>query len=188
MNGQVDIREAVMEDVPAIVEIWKELMDFHKELDAIFSRSATGHERFAEFLTSNMEKEDSCVLVAADCEHIVGYCQACISNYPPVLIKEKYVEIFDMAVTKKYQRQGIGRMIIDALRRWYADKDVGRIELKYLTATNQQRNFGRRWDLSRILKRHFLKYDWLSLRLSRGKNGTTRIYTKKREKDYRQTG
>jgi GNAT superfamily N-acetyltransferase len=157
MNGQVDIREAVMEDVPAIIEIWKELMDFHKELDAIFSRSATGHERFAEFLTSNMEKEDSCVLVAADCEHIVGYCQACISNYPPVLIKEKYVEIFDMAVTKKYQRQGIGRMIIDALRRWYADKDVGRIELKYLTANKSAEEFWTKMGFKPYLKTAFLE-------------------------------
>jgi len=157
MNGQVDIREAVMEDIPAIIEIWKELMDFHKELDAIFSRSATGHERFAEFLTSNMEKEDSCVFVAADGEHIVGYCQACISNYPPVLIKEKYVEIFDMAVTKKYQRQGIGRMIIEELRRWYADKDVDRIELKYLTANKSAEGFWTKMGFKPYLKTAFLE-------------------------------
>ncbi len=157
MNGQVNIREAVMEDVPAIVEIWKELMDFHKELDAIFSRSATGHERFAEFLTSNMEKEDSCVLVAADGEHIVGYCQATISKYPTVLVREKYVEIFDMAVTEKYQRLGIGRMIIDVLRRWYADKDVDRIELKYLTANKSAEEFWTKMGFKPYLKTAFLE-------------------------------
>jgi len=157
MNEQVKIREAVMEDVPAIIEIWKELMDFHKELDAIFSRSATGHERFAEFLTSNMEKEDSCVLVAADGGHLVGYCQACISNYPPVLVREKYVEIFDMAVTEKYQRQGIGRMIIDVLRRWYADKDVDRIELKYLTANKSAEEFWTKMGFKPYLKTAFLE-------------------------------
>ena len=157
MNGQVNIREAVMEDVPAIIGIWKELMDFHKELDAFFSRSATSHERFAEFLTSNMEKEDSCVLVAADGEHIVGYCQATISKYPPVLIKEKYVEIFDMAVTEKYQRQGIGRMIIDALRRWYADKDVDRIELKYLTANKSAKEFWTKMGFQPYLNTAFLE-------------------------------
>jgi GNAT superfamily N-acetyltransferase len=157
MNGQVNIREAVVEDVPAIIEIWKELMDFHKELDSLFSRSATGHERFAEFVTSNMEKEDSCVLVAADGGHIVGYCQACISNYPPVLVKEKYVEIFDMAVTKKYQRQGIGRMIIDALRRWYADKDVDRIELKYLTANKSAEKFWTKMGFKSYLETVFME-------------------------------
>jgi len=157
MNRQVNIREAAMEDVPAIIEIWKELMDFHKELDAIFSRSATGHEGFAEFVTSNMEKEDSCVLVAADGEHIVGYCQAGISNYPPVLIKEKYVEIFDMAVTEKYQRQGIGRMIIDALSRWYSDKEVDRIELKYLTTNKSAEEFWTKMGFKPYLKTAFLE-------------------------------
>ena len=157
MNEQVKIREAVMEDVPAIVEIWKELMDFHKRLDAIFSRSATGHKGFAEFLTSNMENEDSCVLVAADGEHIVGYCQATISKYPPVLVREKYVEIFDMAVTEKYQRLGIGRMIIDVLRRWYADKDVDRIELKYLTANKSAEEFWTKMGFKPYLKTAFLE-------------------------------
>ena len=157
MNGQVNIREAVMEDVPAIVEIWKELMDFHKELDAIFSRSAAGHERFAEFLTSNIEKEDSCVLVATDEGHLVGYCQTTISKYPPVLIKEKYVEIFDMAVTEKYQRQGIGRMFIDALRRCYADKDVDRIELKYLTSNKAAEGFWTKMGFKPYLKTAFLE-------------------------------
>lgn len=157
MNEQVKIREAAVGDVPVIVEIWKELMDFHKELDAIFSRSATGHERFAEFLTSNMEKEDSCVLVAADGGRAVGYCQACISKYPPVLVREKYVEIFDMGVTEKYQRQGIGRMMIDALRRWYADKDVGRIELKYLTANKSAEEFWTKMGFKPYLKTAFLE-------------------------------
>lgn len=157
MNEQVKIREAAVGDVPVIVEIWKELMDFHKELDAIFSRSATGHERFAEFLTSNMEKEDSCVLVAADGGRAVGYCQACISKYPPVLVREKYVKIFDMGVTEKYQRQGIGRMMIDALRRWYADKDVGRIELKYLTANKSAEEFWTKMGFKPYLKTAFLE-------------------------------
>jgi len=157
MNEQVNIREAVIEDVPAIIEIWKELMDFHKELDAIFSRSATGHERFAEFLMSNSDKEDSCVLVAADGEHIVGYCQATISKYPPVLVREKYVEIFDIAVTEKYQRQGIGRMIIDSLRRWYADKDVDRIELKYLTSNKSAEEFWTKMGFKPYLKTAFLE-------------------------------
>jgi len=157
MNEQVNIREAVIEDVPAIIEIWKELMDFHKELDEFFSRSATGHERFAEFLTGNIEKEDSCVLVAANGEHIVGYCQACISQYPPVLVREQYVEIFDMAVTGKYQRQGIGRMFIDALRLWYADKDVDRIELKYLTSNKSAEEFWTKIGFKPYLKTAFLE-------------------------------
>ena len=157
MNEQIEIRDAAVEDVPAIIEIWKELMDFHKGLDAFFSRSATGHERFAEFLTSNMEKKDSCVLVAADGGHIVGYCQACISKYPPVLVREKYVEIFDMAVTKKYQRQGIGRMIIDALRRWYSDKDVDRIELKYLTSNKSAEEFWTMMGFKPYLQTAFLE-------------------------------
>ncbi|MFZ2146172.1 MAG: GNAT family N-acetyltransferase [Sedimentisphaerales bacterium] len=157
MAEEITIRKATKKDVSSIVELWKELMDFHKKLDAFFSRSASGHERFAEFLLGNIENKDSCVLVAADGGRLVGYCQACMAKYPPVLVGEKYVEIFDMAVTEKYQRQGIGRMIIDALRLWYADKNVDRIELKYLTANKTAEEFWIRMGFKPYLKTAFLE-------------------------------
>ena len=80
MAREVIIRKAVAEDVGSILELWKELRDFHKELDGFFSRSATGHEGFAEFLMVHIKSEDSCVYVAADGKDLVGYCMATISK------------------------------------------------------------------------------------------------------------
>ena len=56
MASEVIIRKAVDADVSSIVELWKELMDFHKERDKIFSRSAAGHESFADYLRSHISK------------------------------------------------------------------------------------------------------------------------------------
>ncbi|NLD35815.1 MAG: hypothetical protein GX654_03015 [Desulfatiglans sp.] len=44
---QINYREAIKEDIPRLVELWKELMDFHGARDSFFSRSnptfAIGH-------------------------------------------------------------------------------------------------------------------------------------------------
>ena len=65
MSRRVIIRKAVLEDVPSIVGLWKELMDFHRERDLLFSRSATGDEGFVDFITGHILSETSCVFVAA---------------------------------------------------------------------------------------------------------------------------
>lgn len=42
----MEIREAVPHDLLEVVDLWKELMDFHKELNPVFTRSTEGAEGF----------------------------------------------------------------------------------------------------------------------------------------------
>ena len=130
MAREVIIRKAVAEDVPSIVELWKELMDFHKERDRIFSRSATGHEGFADFITGHISKETSCLFVAEAGEGIVGYCLALIEKYPPVLEVEEYCLIQDLAVAEKYRRRGIGKRFLKEAQSWYREKGIHRVEAR----------------------------------------------------------
>jgi len=130
MTKEVFIRQAVAEDVPFIVEIWKELMDFHKELDAIFSRSATGHEKFTEYVVKNIQNEDFYIVVAVDGRDLVGYCMAKISEYPPVLQEQRYGDIENIAVTEKYRRSKIGARLLNEVRKWYLEKSIRRVEAK----------------------------------------------------------
>ncbi|MCP4611537.1 MAG: GNAT family N-acetyltransferase [Planctomycetes bacterium] len=130
MAKEVVIRKAVVEDVSSIIELWKELMDFHKERDRIFSRSATGHERFSEYLITNIQSDMSCVFVAADGKDLVGYCMAKISKYPPVLEQQAYGEIDSIAVTENYRRSRIGKRLLNEIREWYSEEGISRIEAR----------------------------------------------------------
>jgi ribosomal protein S18 acetylase RimI-like enzyme len=130
MAKEIIIRQAVAEDVPSILEIWKELMDFHKELDVIFSRSATGHEKFEEYVMKNIQNEDFDVVVAVDGENLVGYCMAKISEYPPVLEEQRYGDIENIAVMEKYRRSRIGERLLDEVRKWCLEKGIHRVEAK----------------------------------------------------------
>ena len=115
MIKQITIRKATIKDVPAIVELWKELMDFHKKLDPIFTRAKSGHEKVSEYLTQHIDGNDFCVFVAVDGKNPVGYCLIKISDYPPMFEKQQYVELSNMAVTQKYRHRGIGKKLIKTL-------------------------------------------------------------------------
>ena len=103
------IRKATQEDTRAIVELWKELMGFHKERDRHFTRSADGHKRFAEFVSGRIAHKASSILVAEQQDEIIGYCLATISKYPPVYEHQEYGAIFDLAVHAIALPQQIGR-------------------------------------------------------------------------------
>jgi ribosomal protein S18 acetylase RimI-like enzyme len=130
MTAKVTIRKSVAEDVPSIVELWKELMDFHKARDRLFSRSATGHEAFADYVKGHITSRTSCVFVAEADKNLVGYCIAFIEKYPPVLEMTEYGLVQDLGVTKKYQRKAIGKRLLKKAQNWFFEKGVRRIEAR----------------------------------------------------------
>jgi GNAT superfamily N-acetyltransferase len=141
MAREVIIRKATYEDVSSIVELWKELMDFHKERDRIFSRSDTGHESFADYLTGHISKENSYLFVAEAGEDIVGYCLVFIEKYPPVIELQEYCLVQDIAVAEKYRRKGIGKRFLKEAKIWYSEKGIHRVEARVSTYNKAAREF-----------------------------------------------
>jgi len=157
MAKEVIIRKAVAADVPFIVELWKELMDFHKERDRIFSRSATGHESFADFITGHISNETSCLFVAEAGKGIVGYCLALIEKYPPVLEMSEYGLVQDLAVTEKYRRGGIGKRFLKEAQSWYCEKGIHRVEARVSKYNETSREFWSEMGFTPYLETVFLE-------------------------------
>lgn len=138
------IRQAIPEDVTAIVDIWKEFMDFHAVRDRHFTRSTDGHERFADFISGRIVHEASCVLVAEQMEQVVGYCLAVISHYPPVFLYDTYGAISDLAVRASKRRQGIGQALVNHALAWFAAHDISRVELRVAISNEASMAFWRK--------------------------------------------
>jgi ribosomal protein S18 acetylase RimI-like enzyme len=136
MTEQLSIRKASPEDLGSIAELWKELMDFHGERDGHFWRSADGHEGYKEFLAGHLSSDRSCVLVAERGGAIVGYCLATLAKYPPVFKKRDYGTVFDLAVTERYRRSGVGQRLYEGAQSWFAGQEVHRIEVR-VAVTNE---------------------------------------------------
>jgi GNAT superfamily N-acetyltransferase len=141
MASEVSIRKAAVEDISAIVELWKELLDFHKERDKIFSRSAAGHESFADYLRGHISNDNSYLMVAEAGEGVVGYCLVFIEKYPPVIELQEYCLVQDIAVTEKYRCRGIGKMFLEEAQRWCSEKGIHRIEARVSTFNQEARAF-----------------------------------------------
>jgi ribosomal protein S18 acetylase RimI-like enzyme len=152
MKHQVIIRKAAEKDLPAIVELWKELMDFHQVRDPYFTRSEDGHEAFSTFMADNLKKQDSLVLIAQKQDDIIGYTLAMIASPPPVFKIKRYGEILDFAVTEKYRRLGIGEIFVQRLKKWFDEKNIQRIEVRVATSNEVSQPFWRKMGFSPYLE------------------------------------
>jgi GNAT superfamily N-acetyltransferase len=129
----VVIRLANRRDIPDIVRLWEELMDYHRELDPFFTRARHGADLFRRFLEQNLENEAACVLVAQAEDGVVGYCQGLMEQHPPLVMESDYGQVLDFMVTASHRHTGIGRQMFEALCKWFRREGVRRIEVRHST-------------------------------------------------------
>ena len=124
------VREVDSADLPAVVELWKELMDYHRDLDPFFTRSENGHENFLKWVAGELEEGTGALFVAEDSGEICGYIKIGVSNYPPVFMMDKFGMISDIAVAVAHRRKGIGEALIEKAMEWFRTEGLDRIEMR----------------------------------------------------------
>lgn len=144
-------RENVLTIIPAadshvaeIVELWKEFMDFHKEIDPFYTRREDAHKNFESLVRSFVESEDSQVLVALDGVVVVAYSIGQIEKYPPVFHLKEHGFILDMAVKASHRRRGIGELLLTKMFDWFDSKSLDRIELQFVHGNKIGSSFWRK--------------------------------------------
>lgn len=134
-------RKAKKEDIPGMIDLWKEFIDFHKEKYPLYSRSDDGPENFGKYILMNINSNDSSVNVAESNGEIVAYILAIIQNYPPVFKIKKYGLISDLAVNSRYRRSGIGMNLLQIVKDWFVKKGMSRIEIEVAAANEISTSF-----------------------------------------------
>jgi len=126
----ITITRATAEHVPAIRELWKEFMDFHASRNPHYTRSDDGDALFADYVRGLLADDDARVLVAVDGARVLGYALGKIDQLSPGFRRRRYGLIADVAVTASARRAGLGARFDEALRAWFREKDVRRVQLR----------------------------------------------------------
>jgi GNAT superfamily N-acetyltransferase len=140
----LEIRDACTADLDEIVELWKEFMEFHRQLDPFFTRAPDGHRQFRRFVADNLDNPDWLVLVAVEADRPVGYCMATVLEYPPVFELKRHGFVQDIAVTEVARRHGVGSGLFGRAEQWFRKRGITRIELNVAAANEVSQTFWRR--------------------------------------------
>ena len=72
------------------MELWKALVDHHREIDTFFTRRDKAHINFTSFLTELLDSKESKIFIAISEGKVVGYLIAKIDLFPPIYVMEKW--------------------------------------------------------------------------------------------------
>lgn len=137
----MEIRPAGPEDIPGLVDLWIEFMDFHTALDQDYVRSPEAVENWTSYITGKIADENFRVIVAVDQGDLVGHLVATLKEYPPVFTIKSYGFVQEIAVNEKYQRRGVATDLYDAAEEWLLSRGVSRIQINVDSENLASRSF-----------------------------------------------
>lgn len=132
------IRAAEVSDADAIGELWAELVAYHHALDARLPQAApNGPLLYAKALYDHLNNPETCVLVAEADGRAIGYVLGVVADMTSSFFTHKAAGfIADIYVRTDFQRQGIGRQLVLAIREWFTQQGVNSAEW-YVSAKNE---------------------------------------------------
>ncbi|HAI10805.1 MAG TPA: hypothetical protein DCM28_03820 [Phycisphaerales bacterium] len=128
------IRTARQSDVNSIVQLWREFMEYHAEIDPHFAITNHSDRHFIDYLGQLISSRMARVRVAVIDGQICGYITAKIETRPPIFVQKRHGMISDLAVSADCRRHGIGRRMTEDVLQWFESRHVNRVELILLTA------------------------------------------------------
>ena len=135
MSTDISIVQAEAKDVPTVASMWRVFIQYHCDLDNRLRLSADCEEKQAAYLNRFIDNPNYLVLLALrDGAEPVGYAFAHIAKMPPTFEPERIGFISEVYVEEGLRGNGVGRLLFDRLRQWFAERDVSLLQLDVFVA------------------------------------------------------
>jgi GNAT superfamily N-acetyltransferase len=123
------IHEANRRDLPALVSLWQEMMDYHRSYDARFRFSPNAPREVERHLLETLRSRAARILVAEAAGRLIGYIVGEAHARRPIYPDGTYGFISDICVTAEWRRRGVGGALVRGLDAWFTAQKVTSVEL-----------------------------------------------------------
>lgn len=140
----MEIVEAAELHIPALLELWREFFDYHRDIDPYYARSEDALDHIGKRFREKIAERDSQVLVAVEGGAVIGYSLFWIADDSPFVREKKHGFICDLAVTSTHRSKGVGEKLLERTLAWFRAKGIRRIAIYTLTGNPRAAAFWRR--------------------------------------------
>lgn len=140
------IRPATENDLPEMLRLWREMMDFHAHCNERFRpRSVPEAEQaWANYLREEIWGSDEwCLFVAEGHNRLLGQIAGELREPAPVFERNTYGYVTDIVVDPVARRHGIGRALFEALEEWFQERGATHLQLQVLAGNRASQAFWR---------------------------------------------
>ncbi|WP_064686656.1 GNAT family N-acetyltransferase [Rhizobium bangladeshense] len=130
-TSSVAVRPATLDDMETLGMFGAELMSLHHEWDRerfLWVDDMT-HVAYAGHLSQALGRPDVIILVAQDHETLVGYAYARMEGFDYMSLRGPAGVIHDIFIDQSRRRNGLGRMLLDAMISALTDRGAKQILL-----------------------------------------------------------
>ena len=141
MLGELTIRRATVNDIPAIQRLYRELDEHHVRLLPEVFQSVAGHARPAAFIAEKIANEDSDYLLAEAQGELLGFVDLRVTSHPhyPMFRPHNFALVDNAVVDEAHRGRGIGTVLFEAAKRWARERG-----LRYMQTEVWHKNAGAR--------------------------------------------
>ena len=131
----IEVRRATVEDVDAIVPLWREMMELHQQVEpAVWTMVPDADEVFRSYLGKCLADADHMIAVAVSGSDLLGFIHAAKGQRPPVLEPSSEGIIHGCCVTSSARRRGIGRRLVAHAMQWFRQQELPLARAGWATA------------------------------------------------------
>ena len=145
------ITQATEADIPDLVEIWKDYMDYHRDIDSFYTVEERGPASFGAYLAELMGQENVLIVKAENGDECAGFAIAKIESRPPVYEEKMFGHITDMAVRPTHRRHGAGERMLERLFDWFRQRNISRVQLNVVPDNSVGFSFWRKMGFETFL-------------------------------------
>ncbi|HEX2906639.1 MAG TPA: GNAT family N-acetyltransferase [Phototrophicaceae bacterium] len=120
----MSLRLATAADIPALSRLWHEKMILQQQFDRRLSLNADAVAAWEQGVVGWLGDERCAIYVGGDETDVFGYIIGWIQANPPGVLPEQLGAITDLTLDAHRYQGGLGRMLVGALRGWFAERGV----------------------------------------------------------------
>lgn len=134
-------RKAKSDDIDRLMELYgKTIWEIERSIDSNLKSGFEKSQELKDIILNDIKDKNTIILVAEIDNKIVGYVNSSI-----ILLKEAYIEktaiLNEIAVDEDYQKQGVGKLLLDKCIECLKKKKVGYIKLSLFMENSKANNF-----------------------------------------------
>ena len=125
------VRKAMLDDIPAISELYREQF---REMSKLIPDFIKEGDQSKDFLEKTISNDDSDIIVYENNGTVVGFILLQAKTRPDFdfMLPGKYCYIMDIIVTEKERNKGFGTALMNSAKEWAKERDCNFINLDVL--------------------------------------------------------
>lgn len=119
------IRKGRLSDGPDVVELWKGLIDHHRDLTCYdMEMTKDAPEIWRKWYERHVRSPKRRAAVAEADGRIIGYFLGAIDSRPELFKRREYAHIYDTYVLEEWRRKGVAAALLDDFTAWGKEKGI----------------------------------------------------------------